>query len=122
MGILLRGQHIPLLATIIQLTRELQENQRYKPHATDYVSILPCCVKFLHILYLFLLNTRLEYSRSNLVLEMRRDIILISECSIAYLFSLEFFSRTFSIFQVWGTRFMTVPEIMSSSFCCPVIA
>ena len=36
--------------------------------------------------------------------------------AITYLFPLDFFSRTFAIIQVGGTRFMAVPEIMPSSF------
>ena len=44
---------------------------------------------------------------------------------ITYLFPLEFFSRTFTIFQVPGTRSMAVTKIMFSSFfilLTPVIA
>ena len=57
----------------VQQTRVLQEYQRYKPRAANYVSTLSLFCQIFQILYFF--NTRLEHSRTNLVFEMRHGII-----------------------------------------------
>ena len=62
-----------VLQSSIRQTRVLQEYQRHKPGATDYVSILSVLCKILQILCI--LKTGPEHSRSNLVFEMLDNFI-----------------------------------------------
>ena len=62
-----------VLQSSVRQTRVLQEYQRHKPHATDYMSILPVLCEILQIICLLI--TGLEHPRSNLVFEMRDNVI-----------------------------------------------
>ena len=63
-----------VLQSSVQQTRVLQEYQRHKPCATDYVSFCPYFMNYLQIVCL--LHARLEHSMSDLVFGTCTNFIL----------------------------------------------
>ena len=62
----------------------------------------------------YFLQSNENHKQSNILCHMK----YVDEVSqITYLFPLEFFYKTFAIFQVRRIRSMAVPEIMVLSFC-----
>ena len=62
-----------VLKSSVQQIRTVQECQRHKPRATDYVLVLSLLYEILQIACFF--NAELEYSKPNLVFEIRNNLL-----------------------------------------------